>query len=182
MSEATTTDLVAFITARLDEDEAIAGASRTWNAEGREIVGPVYAGCSYEMQIYDEGGHDELDAAHIALHDPARSLREVQILREVTADLSVLAGLSLGPGPEMARLMLRKISGIWSDHPDYRTWLPVLTPGVPRQLPAVEMEADPESGPAPVPAIRRLRRLTLGSRGTSRRGGCRDLKRRTEVD
>lgn len=128
MSEEAATDLVAFITARLDEDEAVAGDSRIWNAIGREIVGPVYAGCNYEMQIYDEGGHDEQDAAHIARHDPARSLREVQVLREVVFELKVLAGLTLGVGPEVARLLLRKISEIWSDHPDYRTWLPVAAP------------------------------------------------------
>jgi hypothetical protein len=133
-------DLAAFINARLDEDEAAAKAAQD------ECVGTFAADGDTEWHAGDEqvftephgipvviGRYGYLGAAgsHIARHDPARALREVQAMRIVVADLTILAGMSLGLGPEYARRLLRVIAGIWEDHPDYRTWLPVAVTEMP---------------------------------------------------
>ncbi len=76
---------------------------------------------------------DEREAALPAPlpHEPAQVLREIQAMRIVVAELAILAGMSLGLGPETARRLLRVISGIWEDHPDYRPWLPVAVSEMP---------------------------------------------------
>lgn len=66
-------ELLAGWRARLDEDEAAAGEPRQWKVldDGLTIEGDG------GLCIYNEGGHDERDAAHIARYDPARALREI---------------------------------------------------------------------------------------------------------
>lgn len=84
--------LTAFITARFDEDEAIArsaaeqGAAE-WTASydpeweiRRESCG-VYAGEG--VMIYDEGTPSVQEALHVARHDPARALAEVAAKRMI---------------------------------------------------------------------------------------------------
>lgn len=85
-----TPDLVAWLRQQLDHDEQVARAAMAgegddgvWTTEsawpdegGRRVEG---AG----ITIYDEGGHDEHQAAHIALHDPARVLRQVATHRAI---------------------------------------------------------------------------------------------------
>lgn len=78
--EAGAVELTAFIEARLAEDEAVARAAggRVWS------VDPDNA-CRVEggITIYDEGGHNEHQAAHIARKDPARALRQVAVKRQI---------------------------------------------------------------------------------------------------
>lgn len=86
-------DLIAFLNARLDEDEAEAKAAA--NALNRHIE------C------------DPDNAAHIARHDPAR------VLREVAAKRAIVERYAKAPdwaGGEDVRLL----AAVWSDHPDYR--------------------------------------------------------------
>src|SRR6266550_3786728 len=73
-------DLVAFVTARLDEDEA---AARESYYEGQRWL-------TEEEGVYrwpdDELVHTadrKADARHIARHDPARALREVEAKRAI---------------------------------------------------------------------------------------------------
>ena len=80
-------DPIAFGSARLDEDEAAARAAADtaavdWHATGAvTATGPVILVASgeyddVEVATVDLGGDDI--AAHIARHDPARVLREVE--------------------------------------------------------------------------------------------------------
>src|SRR5258708_12897907 len=81
-------DLAAFLTARLDEDEVAAKAAMNvygadWNAQ----TGSEYL----PARVYGKGGRDRpvadtsraYPADHIARHDPARVLREVKAKRAI---------------------------------------------------------------------------------------------------
>ena len=134
-------DLTAFITARLDEDEAVAKAATiehlgTWR--------PVWILASDAARIVDTDGMliggSQLrgEAEHIARHDPAR------VLREVTAKRAMVAQHSRNPGTvfdacdwcshEAADYpwpcpTIRAIAAIWNDHPDYQPqWAPETAP------------------------------------------------------
>ncbi|MFF5259485.1 DUF6221 family protein [Actinomadura viridis] len=74
-------DLVGFIEARLDEDERIARRCDGADECGRwTATGTVVDFCQVEME-----GFHPAHAEHIARHDPARVLREVQAKRRVLA-------------------------------------------------------------------------------------------------
>ena len=101
-------DLTAFLTARLDEDEAAAKAvkDRHWamaTIPGGELAPGV--------------------VAHIARHDPAR------VLREVAAGRTILAACQdSGEGSivrDALRYAVNVFTAVYSDHPDYRAeWKP----------------------------------------------------------
>lgn len=77
-------DLIAFVTARLDEDEAAAKAATSgdWYATGEDILirgrGPHWDGAC----VANASG---ADGEHVARHDPARALREVEAKRAILA-------------------------------------------------------------------------------------------------
>ena len=114
-------ELIAFVTARLDEDEAAAqeAASRP--------LGPAW----------DDGTRHTAVARHINRHDPARVLREVAAKRAILAEH---APQTDGPATGCGRCdwdhyvicdnprgcaTLRALATIWSDHADYRPeWVP----------------------------------------------------------
>jgi hypothetical protein len=105
------TDLVSFLTARLDEDEA---AARGWfdrfpDMPADELADQAAAG------VTDEG------YIHIARHDPARVLREVAAKRKILAEHAQGWGhpCEAYTGPEFPCPTLRALAGVWSDHPDY---------------------------------------------------------------
>lgn len=113
-------DLIAFIRARLDEDEAAA------NAGARRVGMPWRA----EPQPGTPGGLviDELGlvgstggryaAEHIARHDPARVLREVEALRHIL----FMANKFKTQDRAYLHLLL---AAVWSDHADFRQeWAP----------------------------------------------------------
>jgi hypothetical protein len=144
-------DLEAFLTARLDEDEAAAKAApgSRWRAFADEDV----AGASVfdehwrllEPTRYDndpfsgkppaaaaqyiERGRDEL-VTHIARHDPARVLREVEAKRKILGAY-VYASRHDRPGTsdykdgvsdgevEALAMAAHALAAVWSDHPDY---------------------------------------------------------------
>jgi hypothetical protein len=139
-------DLAAFLAERLDEDEAAAKAAIKG---GKPEIGTVG-----QWNAYLEGGDDgwavEHDAGgkgcgiigdraiaeHIARHDPARALREVQAKRSITeahdrehyCPLPVLPGRhgQLWTPEEGPCWTLLLLAAVWSDHPDYREteWKP----------------------------------------------------------
>lgn len=106
---------MAFLLARLDEDEGVAQAAgadqwRVWcaaeiegddnpyldEAERRAHLAGEPGGyvkrhdeeCQIEgpcMTLYDEGGHERAHALHIVRHDPARTLAEVEAKRRIVA-------------------------------------------------------------------------------------------------
>lgn len=150
------TDLVAFITARLAEVEAAATTAARADGKfgGRANWSARYGGIVTSAEDPDWGVVDLSPliedgdlGTHIALHDPARELREVEAKRErlalyLDARETLAAALKAAPpedDPATAhsyvreRINVNQASGrfgalemsvrldaaVWSDHPDY---------------------------------------------------------------
>lgn len=139
--------IVEFIEARLAEDEAIARKAciparveysphpelTEWFYEDGdevqyvqtpEMLSDKYAE-AWCVTMDSEGlspAVDEKVGPHIARHDPARVLREVEALRAVLISTrernDQIEGFSTTE--EMVADDLAPIAAIWSDHPDYR--------------------------------------------------------------
>jgi hypothetical protein len=113
-------DPAEFLAARLDEDEAAA----------RELLrghpGPWRVGLASDVR--DSAGEvvvaDECHWSpmpHIARHDPARVLREVEAKREIlTAYIKAEADGHRGNGWIALRFAVEALATAWSDHVDYR--------------------------------------------------------------
>ncbi len=103
----TAAEWVAFLGARLDEDEAIARATMRWS-------GPPWAEVGREERIPER--------AHIARHDPARVLREVAAKRAIWA-ACISADGDRGPSNDLEAQALAwlilQLAAVYSDHPDY---------------------------------------------------------------
>jgi hypothetical protein len=134
-------DLVAFYAARLDETEVVAkAASRlgpSWYVDGesgevaaRQPEPPanrmeiVYITCDAEGLTPSV---EEAEAQHIALHDPARTLRRVAAGRKLLAEYEEAARIQNGfreSGYEEGRrevleMECRLRAYEWDDHPDF---------------------------------------------------------------
>jgi len=119
---ATVTDLIAFLRARLDEDEAVARNISRW--PGREVQEELddpqhYAWRSKELS--------PPIAQHIVRHGPARTLREVEADRALLAKLCQVEEFGERLRVDTEILILRQViairAAIWNDHPDYEGWL-----------------------------------------------------------
>jgi len=113
-------DLIAFIGARLDEDEAAAKAAA--EATGCPIWGIAGNISARASRTIVTSGHievgSEAEALHIAEWNPARVLREVEAKRAIV----LVASKVLGDG---RLFVLGQLATAWSDHPDYRDeWKP----------------------------------------------------------
>lgn len=137
-------DLIAFVKARLDEDETIA-------REAASVAGPDWTWKTLVPEGYDEPtdyitsvagsflmdtmGSIQAESPHVARHDPVRVLREVEAKRaivdevlkyEATIDGEWGCGhteeqIAAGGCPEIqVPASLRSLAAVWSDHPDYR--------------------------------------------------------------
>ena len=131
------TDLVAFLRARLDEDEAVArdattdcGMSAEWNepTSGCLDVGlPDHGGEDWQDYVWPQG--DSRVTRFIARHDPARVLREVEANRAILARYEFISqAATVNTGREKVTVEkiaatlerdVRDIAAVWSDHPDY---------------------------------------------------------------
>jgi hypothetical protein len=145
-------DLIEFLRARLDDDEQVARAAGgdrwvermgdvTSEALDKGDYGPRgywVASASFSCEGEAEALH-EGHAAHIARHDPARVLAEVdakrRILDEVVdeatgLDMSVDGDRRVGSRdtttePYLGTVLLRLLALPYADHPDYREeWRP----------------------------------------------------------
>ncbi len=126
-------DLTAFITARLDEDEAIAKAAwpGPWDLE-TEIGGfgpvscvlmpiPQHKGARTGLTSFTPLGTQDADtAAHIARYDPARVLREVTAKRAIAETGASLASSHDKYIRIVGESILTELAAVWSDHPDYK--------------------------------------------------------------
>ena len=122
-------DLAAFLTARLDEDEAVATlAAReggTWTQDD-PVRRPGAISSPGGPVVYDEGSPDENQAPHIARHDPARVLREVKAKRQAVRrcaarmdEMDMYPNGLVSPRAVLARQVLMDMGAVYSDHPDY---------------------------------------------------------------
>jgi hypothetical protein len=122
--------VVAFLKARLDEDEKAAKAAQApspWRAAVHESDTWIVTDATGEPLIYDEGTPSLEEAAHIARHDPARVLREVMVLRAVVDEMArTVNGEFIDEGERViAAGVLRDLAAIWSDPPP--GWVPLIT-------------------------------------------------------
>ncbi|MEX3101221.1 MULTISPECIES: DUF6221 family protein [unclassified Streptomyces] len=132
-------DLVEFVRARLDEDAELARSGETWTAFD-EAPGVetrrVDVDHSFERVV---ACTRSWRALHIAEHDPARVLREVDAKRmnlseleasERDMDQAVRDGdtaryNALRSGRVALAGVVRRDATAWADHPDYREeWAP----------------------------------------------------------
>lgn len=135
-------DLVAFIRARLDEDERIAreAGGDEW-IQGEKTVDwddetddEITAPSGYIMRgdddavVYDEGTPSPKQATHIARFDPARVLRGVDAKRRIVASCEPDHYDSVGSGDDTTALATEVLWGIaseWSTHSHYlQEWTP----------------------------------------------------------
>jgi len=126
------TDLVAFLRARLDEDEATARAASPGLGWARGFI-----------QGADEDIDIAADEAHIVRHHPARVLREVEAKRailELHKGEPSIHAVPPGSGPlycmsdgvddgwynvEWPCATVRAVAAVYRDHPDYdEVWKP----------------------------------------------------------
>lgn len=103
------TDIVAFLTARLDEDEAAAKAVP-------------------HVDWTDYDGWAELDSsvrAHAYRHDPPRVLADVAAKREIVMISNSMRRESDRGAEILADVALRALAAVHADHPDYdESWRP----------------------------------------------------------
>jgi hypothetical protein len=123
-------DLAAFLSARLEEAEALARAAggRAWRqGDPERTPGWIQddSGSLDSIVVYDEGAPTAAQAAHIALNDPARVLREVAAGRRLLACWHEQDGRRSNSAEDEARAwlldsLLADRAAVWSDHPDYQ--------------------------------------------------------------
>lgn len=138
--------LTDFLLEQIAEDEAVARASiaaetqertyydgrtETLIDRGEWTAGEgAYDECRVEgtfMIIYDEGGHSPEQARHIARHDPARVLADVEAKKAIVEEARDYSPeLSEGDNGEWAfDFVLRTLGLPYADHPDYdESWRP----------------------------------------------------------
>lgn len=97
-------DLVAWLRAQVDEDERVAREAFTavggeWEVNGGyvEVVGDHRNRNVFDWTVcFDEGAPSGGQREHIALHDPARVLREVEAKRALIDDCESYHGEPFG--------------------------------------------------------------------------------------
>ncbi|MFJ4837187.1 DUF6221 family protein [Streptomyces sp. NPDC088746] len=136
------TDLMAFLRARLDEDERTAKAATPapWCDSGGYVTDIDQDGHS-RVQVTEFGTQDEdgkgdgpqgqADSAHIARQDPARALREAEAKRRVLrAHEKWCEGRCEAKYPEGGfdaahYWSIKTLAAVYADHRDYReAWRP----------------------------------------------------------
>jgi Family of unknown function (DUF6221) len=130
-------DLIAFIVARLDEDEEDAReAMDDLDGNWSYVDTPggnhkVTDSLGYSVnEHYDVNSQPWFTGRHIARHDPARSLREVEADRQLLAACQRAREAQPSDSWESDYTQaledaVRIRGGVWSDHPDYRPkWAP----------------------------------------------------------
>lgn len=126
-------DLATFIRARLDEDEQAAFRA------GDEHPCWEYNRDRFEVHTAAEDGYPiatrrgetnsplcDVDGEHIARHDPARVLREVEAKRKLLAYLTEeIVDCTCEAYGHHEDTGLRLLGACWADHPDYQPrWAP----------------------------------------------------------
>ena len=139
MSEEQAARIVAFVEARIADDERIARDAATGTSWGGMKTGPEWVALRGAVEDAESGGtivHDEgmptsAQAEHIARHDPARALRDVAAKRLLFAKQApVIDGTQSSwtwfEGSESEPEKVMQVLALpYADHPDYDpTWAP----------------------------------------------------------
>lgn len=112
-------DVVAFLNARLDEDEQVARAATEAAGADWHIGFSPDPGTDDEL-VYHLG---EGARTHLYRHDPARVLCEVKAKRGAVRELNLARKSIAGRGlnvPFFITWTLWHLAAAYSDHPDYR--------------------------------------------------------------
>ena len=132
------TDLIAFLNARLDEDKASAAKAQKKRRSPWRVIDSirmrVISGSPNRDLVVAETPGDGI-ADHIARHDPARVLREVEAGRRILAryedclarmeDPDYPQGVAADQAREYEDFVLPNLAAAWSGHPDYdQEWNP----------------------------------------------------------
>ena len=125
-------ELVRWLDEQFDEDERIARAARghgegRWRHDSSYPNGYVYDE-GVQPVVYDESSPSPEEAEHIAVHDPARVLREIDAKRDL---LRFAEGIhdhhetfTTGVASRLEKT-LRLFALAYADHPGYRSeWAP----------------------------------------------------------
>jgi hypothetical protein len=111
-------DIVAFLRARLDEDEAAAkkATGEHWEFDGATVI---YGHALEQVVDYVYDDNQE----HIARHDPARVLREIEAKRRIIADFED-ESTPLGETRGLSGAIMH-LTAVYDTHPDYQgKWRP----------------------------------------------------------
>jgi hypothetical protein len=140
-------NLVQFLRDRLNEDERIAREATPgpweWRLENDDpwaperdgwldYSGEYIAAAGDEATLFGPGMTPPADAVHIARHDPARALAEVDAKRRIIDRATGTrawaigeSGRTAGTAVSLANDTLRALALPYTDHPDYRDeWRP----------------------------------------------------------
>ncbi|WP_131802138.1 DUF6221 family protein [Parafrankia soli] len=117
-----TTDIAAFILERLDDEERDARAATPgpWRVGNFPRERVVYSGPDEaDVLIYDEGGHSEADAHHVARQDPAATVARVEALRALVEVMELSANDGDCNVDAVGEEALRHVAAIWRHHEGY---------------------------------------------------------------
>lgn len=131
-------DVMQFLRDRLDEDESIAREAAHYEAghwttkDGYPVSVadelPEAADTFERVVAFDEGSPSEEQAAHIARHDPARVLTEVESKRQIVNWVERSRAFfreTNGTLTPAAYQVLGPLAAVYADHPDYNeAWRP----------------------------------------------------------
>lgn len=121
-------DLVAFLRARITEDEAIANQAFAEHNDAASEWSEIWSGV-VQLGIYEDLilTHDRAVSCHIVRHDPARVLAEVDAKRELVDEHHPVDPCDAHDAAlaSMECPTLRALALPYADHPDYdESWLP----------------------------------------------------------
>lgn len=134
-------DLIAFLRARLDEDEAMArsAGAEPWNAMAEETPDGENIYYTVEtrkppralVESLATGASAQARIDHMARHHPARVLREIEAKRRILrAHEKWCGGRCDAKWPEGGfdaahYWSIKSLAAVYADHPDYRAeWRP----------------------------------------------------------
>lgn len=115
-----TDSLVAFLLARLDDDEHVAQAAGGEEWVGLDVDGFVRARTPDGAFISEVVWTDEV--AHIIRHDPVRVLADVAAKRAI---VKLALHVGLVSESDLLYAVVAALASAWSDHPDFdERWKP----------------------------------------------------------
>jgi hypothetical protein len=117
-----TADLVTFLRERLADDQRIANRTRQASPEWRnfDMDGELRDSANAGTVAYIPHANDR---THIARHDPARVLAEVDAKRRIIdecSEVTVRDDWQYTDAPELAELTLLMLALPYREHPDYQ--------------------------------------------------------------
>jgi hypothetical protein len=114
---------VEFLRARLDEDEQTARAIQ-WDGSGNSLDWGLPASATVDIGGDDFYAGDRTVASHIARHDPARVLREVEAKRAFVKEYERYRAERRRAmnGWDTSELspIIAALASVYADHPDYQ--------------------------------------------------------------